>query len=289
MVRIPGLARNEALPGNLYTFAYNGDKTATIAINHENVTVNLQKGYAVLKRTWKPGDVISVDLPMEARKILWNNKGHSEMQVWLSIRKPRVLPDSLIILDVSAGDSASTNYVSPWENLNSIYDLYDPLNSGDKGTGAFGNWRHNNGPIGVWNWVQYDFHKEYKISSSDVYWWDDNQGITLPDSAYISYWDANTKSFIKIPGTVCGKRSGTIRWDQYNTTHFEPVTTNRIRLSFLGYQKPQGILEWSLYRPGEQHTSINNKIIDQVNAFKMYPNTAQNKINIELNNFNNKC
>jgi DUF1680 family protein len=72
LVRIPGWARNQAMPGDLYTFAANSDKKATITINGQPVDYTLDKGYAVIKRSWKKNDVLQVDLPMEVRRVVAN-------------------------------------------------------------------------------------------------------------------------------------------------------------------------------------------------------------------------
>ena len=74
LVRIPGWARNEAMPSDLYAFAGNIDKKATITINNQPVDYTLENGYAVIKRTWKKNDVLKVDLPMEVRRVTANEK-----------------------------------------------------------------------------------------------------------------------------------------------------------------------------------------------------------------------
>ena len=72
LVRIPGWAQNAAMPSDLYTFASNSDKKATIKINGQPVEYTLQNGYAVLNRTWKKGDVVEVNLPMQVRQVVAN-------------------------------------------------------------------------------------------------------------------------------------------------------------------------------------------------------------------------
>ncbi|NNV54776.1 glycoside hydrolase family 127 protein [Limnovirga soli] len=72
LMRIPGWAKNEAMPSNLYTFANNTDKKATITINGEPIDYTLQNGYAVLNRKWKKGDKILVTLPMDVREVMAN-------------------------------------------------------------------------------------------------------------------------------------------------------------------------------------------------------------------------
>lgn len=74
LVRIPGWARNEAIPGNLYAFSDNVASQIAISINSQPVEFNIEKGYAVIKRTWKKGDVLKVDLPMEVRRVVANEK-----------------------------------------------------------------------------------------------------------------------------------------------------------------------------------------------------------------------
>jgi len=74
LVRIPGWARNEAIPSDLYTFAGNNDKKVTITINGQPVDYTIEKGYAVIKRNWKKNDVLKVDLPMDVRRVTANEK-----------------------------------------------------------------------------------------------------------------------------------------------------------------------------------------------------------------------
>ncbi|HEV8286043.1 MAG TPA: glycoside hydrolase family 127 protein [Chitinophagaceae bacterium] len=72
LVRIPGWAQNKAMPSDLYTFADVSDKKVEIKINGQLVEYNMQNGYAVLSRTWKKGDRVEVDLPMEVRRVIAN-------------------------------------------------------------------------------------------------------------------------------------------------------------------------------------------------------------------------
>jgi DUF1680 family protein len=69
-VRIPGWARNEVLPGDLYKFSDKTKLSASLKINGKNVPLKLEKGYASLERDWKSGDVIELKLPMPVRRII---------------------------------------------------------------------------------------------------------------------------------------------------------------------------------------------------------------------------
>src|SRR5207342_3399674 len=68
-VRIPGWARNIAVPGGLYVFADSSINQTKILVNGKAYSYSIDKGYAVIDREWKKGDIIQVQLPMEIRKI----------------------------------------------------------------------------------------------------------------------------------------------------------------------------------------------------------------------------
>ena len=72
LVRIPGWARNEAMPSDLYQFASNDSKSVEIKINGQVVNYSLSNGYAVLNKNWKKGDVVEVNLPMDVRRVVAN-------------------------------------------------------------------------------------------------------------------------------------------------------------------------------------------------------------------------
>ena len=71
-IRIPGWARNEPVPSDLYRFMDKDTSAATITVNGAKVPMNLDKGYVTINRSWKPGDVIDLSLPMPVRRIIAN-------------------------------------------------------------------------------------------------------------------------------------------------------------------------------------------------------------------------
>jgi DUF1680 family protein len=72
-VRIPGWARNEPVASDLYRFAVDSPDAAVLKVNGNAVPMQLDKGYVALTRTWKPGDVIELNLPMPIRRVLAND------------------------------------------------------------------------------------------------------------------------------------------------------------------------------------------------------------------------
>ncbi len=74
LVRIPGWAKGEVLSSDLYAFENKEVKKVPITVNGKSIEYIMDKGYAVISRTWKKGDVVNVSLPMEVQKITSNHK-----------------------------------------------------------------------------------------------------------------------------------------------------------------------------------------------------------------------
>ena len=73
-VRIPGWAREEPMPSDLYRFAEKTDLTPTLKVNGRNVPIKLDKGYVAVTRTWNNGDVVELRLPMPVRRVVANEQ-----------------------------------------------------------------------------------------------------------------------------------------------------------------------------------------------------------------------
>ena len=73
-VRIPGWAREEPVPSDLYRFMDKAQTAATVKVNGVDVPVTLEKGYVTIEREWKAGDAIDLHLPMPVRRVLAHPK-----------------------------------------------------------------------------------------------------------------------------------------------------------------------------------------------------------------------
>lgn len=73
-VRIPGWARGDAMPTDLYRFALASglSRTRAVALTVDGAHVQpaIEKGYALIHRRWRRGDVVSLDLAMPIRRVL---------------------------------------------------------------------------------------------------------------------------------------------------------------------------------------------------------------------------
>jgi hypothetical protein len=68
-VRIPGWARNEVTPEDLYSFADAAREPVSLKVNGRAAPVKVERGFVALARGWKAGDVIELNLPMPVRRV----------------------------------------------------------------------------------------------------------------------------------------------------------------------------------------------------------------------------
>ena len=73
-VRIPGWARNEPIPSDLYRFLDKVDELAVVKVNGTPVPMVIEKGYVSLRRNWRQGDVIDLSLPMPVRRVVAHDR-----------------------------------------------------------------------------------------------------------------------------------------------------------------------------------------------------------------------
>jgi DUF1680 family protein len=69
-VRIPGWARNQPVPSDLYRFLDNVPDPVVLKVNGAAVPLSLDKGYVALRRAWRAGDVVALALPMPVRRVV---------------------------------------------------------------------------------------------------------------------------------------------------------------------------------------------------------------------------
>ncbi|MFE9748909.1 glycoside hydrolase family 43 protein [Saccharothrix saharensis] len=134
--------------------------------------------------------------------------------------------------------TASTSHVSAWESLAALNNGGTPAHSADRSGLAYGNW-----PERGTQWVEYQWPTAKSVNRVATYWFDDDQGIDLPASCRVQYW--NGSAYADVPGqSACG-----VAGNAFNTTTFTAVSTTRLRLSITS--KPDfstGVLEWQAFQ-----------------------------------------
>ena len=162
-----------------------------------------------------------------------SNRQPTSMDVWVADSAATAHPVTL------AGEATATaSHSNPGDTLAALNDSVEPKASDDDSIPRFTWWDHRGGE----EWAQYDFPAARRISSVDVYWWDEtrvHRDCRVPQSWVVQYLDhgqwkpvANSAPY----GTSV---------DQFNHVAFAPVTTTALRITAqLQPNWSGGILEW---------------------------------------------
>jgi DUF1680 family protein len=134
----------------------------------------------------------------------------------------------------------SASYISGDTRLTALNDGFDPTGSDDDSRGSYGNWPHTDA-----QWVQYDWTRPVTTNRVDIYWWADGQGVGLPASYTITYW--NGSAFIP----VSNPKGLGVSSNGFNSTTFDEVKTDKLRVEMASDGKHStGMLEWKVYSSG---------------------------------------
>ncbi|WP_266367077.1 glycoside hydrolase family 127 protein [Tellurirhabdus rosea] len=90
MLRIPGWATGQPMPGSLYQYTNPASKPIQVLINGKPQSIKTENGYVRLSRTWKPGDVVTLRLDMPVREVVANEKVTSDKGLIAIERGPLV-------------------------------------------------------------------------------------------------------------------------------------------------------------------------------------------------------
>ncbi|MCC6426448.1 MAG: glycoside hydrolase family 127 protein [Phycisphaerales bacterium] len=163
----------------------------------------------------------------------WNNRGRSTMTVWL--------PESLGLLNtkVIGPHTYTSSFRFRDEVAGNIADGSTPKNSGDYDVPRLTFWPHK----GTTEWAQVEFDKPRKVSSVEVYWFDDTgRGeCKIPQSWKILYKDGDAWKEVAASGAY------PIEKDKFCRVEFSPVRTTGVKIE-VGLQEgwSTGVIEWKL-------------------------------------------
>jgi DUF1680 family protein len=104
-VRIPGWARGEVFPSDLYGYLDESTDVPTLDVNDKPVSLEVVEGYATIDRAWRPGDRVTLDLPMPVRRVVANDNVEADRGRVALVRGPIVY--CIEWPDVAEGDVAN--------------------------------------------------------------------------------------------------------------------------------------------------------------------------------------
>ncbi|MEN3324457.1 PQQ-dependent sugar dehydrogenase [Mariniflexile soesokkakense] len=207
----------------------------------------------------------NIAMPTIAKNVI-DKKAVDLIGLWIDQLEPTAYNN------IALTATARTSYVSPWESLAAVNNDFTPASSNDKSNLAYGNW---NNPNSI-QWVEYNWPESHKITSTQIYWFDDNGGILIPTMAYIEYWDSN--KWVKVGNVPLEK-------DSWNTLAISNIVTTKLRVSMLNSNESTGILEWRVIGAPLSALSVKSEKTLEIGIF---PNPTNGLLNINLTNFLNR-
>lgn len=166
------------------------------------------------KRTLAGDTVTMTAIPYYA----WAHRGRGEMAVWL----PRTAGQAFPLPAPTVAGKAKPSASNPRGSIRAINDQREPKHSNDHTHPRMHWWPRK----GTTEWVQYEFAEPTRVSKVAVYWFDDTgRGqCRVPASCKLMYRKAGRWHEVTgAKGLGCDK-------DRYNTTGFDAVTTDALRL-----------------------------------------------------------
>lgn len=163
----------------------------------------------------------------------WAHRGSGRMAVWLPSDVKASRPAGTVATyRITASHQTSA--------LSSVADGLVPQDENDR-TIPYYHWWPKNGST---EWVAYEFPQARKVSSAEVYWFDDAPwgGCRVPRSWSLYYKDnAGQWQPVANPGEY------TVRKGDANMVTFDPVTTTAMKLEVVLPEKNSaGVFEWTV-------------------------------------------
>ncbi|WP_119582884.1 discoidin domain-containing protein [Streptomyces europaeiscabiei] len=141
--------------------------------------------------------------------------------------------------NLAASATATASYTSSWESVTAVNDGIDPPSSGDTVNPRWGTW-----PETGQQWAELTWPSAKTLNKAEVYFFDDDQGIDMPASWKLQYW--NGSAYADVPGAG----SYPLAKNQYNTVTFNATSTTRLRVLLTGNgTNSVGLLEAKVYGP----------------------------------------
>ncbi|NUP83879.1 MAG: hypothetical protein HOV96_40770 [Nonomuraea sp.] len=139
--------------------------------------------------------------------------------------------------NLAASATPTASYTSAWESVAAVNDGVDPPSSNDTVNPRWGCW-----PETGQQWVDLTWSSARTLNRAEVYFFDDDQGIDMPASWKLQYW--NGSAYADVPGASAYG----LAKNQYNSVTFTATSTTRLRVLLTGNgSNSVGLLEVKAY------------------------------------------
>jgi uncharacterized protein len=114
----------------------------------------------------------------------------------------------------------ATGYNDQTDDLRAVYDGAEPISSADESSLYF----RVRPSAGEAAWIEYEFRRATRVSSAQVYFYDDRRFCHLPAAWRILYRNGEAWR------PVANRGGYAVEKDRFNSVQFEPVTATSLRL-----------------------------------------------------------
>jgi hypothetical protein len=175
------------------------------------------------------------------------------------------LAEREVVAEFGASATVTTSGTSPWENHQRVNEAGTPNSSSPGAGNGWGTWgQAQNGTSPEQEaWIQYEWASPLRLSSTDIYWYDDNGGIRRPlADTYVIEASEDGSTWTPVTLTNGSTYAGGLAANTYNHFDFEPITTSLLRVRIWGVMEGgagAGVLRWRAN--GETVDSVRSPVL----------------------------
>jgi hypothetical protein len=175
------------------------------------------------------------------------------------------LAEREVVAEFGSSATVTTSGTSPWENHQRVNEASTPTSSSPGAGNGWGNWgQAQNGTSPEQEaWIQYRWTSPVRLSSTDIYWYDDNGGIRRPTATTYAI-ETSTDGATWTPVTLTGGSTYAdgLAANAYNRFNFAPIATSHLRIRIWGVMEGgagSGVLRWRAN--GETVDSVRSPVL----------------------------
>ncbi|WP_260837466.1 discoidin domain-containing protein [Microbacterium sp. SLBN-146] len=159
----------------------------------------------------------------------------------------------------------SSSGVASWENQNRVNEATTPASSSPGAGNGWGTWGQTLNGTSEANaaWLRYTWQSPVRVSSTEIYWYDDNGGTRMPRSdGYVIEYSNDGTSWTPVTLAGGSTYAAALTRNAYNRLEFEPVEASQLRIRITGLQGNPGgtgVLRWRVN--GETVESVDAPVV----------------------------
>ncbi len=170
-----------------------------------------------------------------------------------------------VVAEFGASATVTTSGSAPWENPLRVNETTTPGSSSPGAGNGWGSWgQQQNGTSPEQEaWIQYRWSSPVRLSSTDIYWYDDNGGTRRPtDATYAIESSTDGTTWTAVTLTNGSTYAGGLAVNTYNHFNFVPMAATHLRIRIWGVMGDgagTGVLRWRAN--GETVDSVRSPVL----------------------------